>query len=222
MNQITYDYKEQTQRPNPEKLQHLEVREERKISQRKKSKAGQKVEGRVGESGSWEPREESMSCDKCNRQVRMSTEMHLFGLEIWWPSPSWWNCRRVGYRDRWWFLVHLLLKTSHCCCCSVTRSCLTLMTPWTGAQQAPLSSIISQNLFKFMSTESVMPSNHLILCRPLLLLSSVFPGIRFFSSESALHSRWTKYWSFSFSITPSNEYSGLVSFNINWFDLLAV
>ena len=96
------------------------------------------------------------------------------------------------------------------------------MTPWTGAQQAPLSSIISQNLFKFMSTESVMPSNHLILCRPLLLLSSVFPGIRFFSSESALHSRWTKYWSFSFSITPSNEYSGLVSFRIDWFDLLAV
>ena len=96
------------------------------------------------------------------------------------------------------------------------------MTPWTGAQQAPLSSIISQNLFKFMSIESVMPSNHLILHRPLLLLSSVFSRIRFFYSESALHIRWPKFWSFSFSISPSNEYSGLISFRIDWFDLLAV
>ena len=78
------------------------------------------------------------------------------------------------------------------------------------------------SLLKLMSTESVMPSNHLILCRPLLLWPSIFPSIRVFSSELALHIRWPKYWSFSFSISPSNEYSGLVSFRIDWFDLLAV
>ena len=175
----------------------------------------------MGESGSWEPREESMSCDKRNRQVRMSTEMHLFGLEIWWPSPSWWNCSksRVGTDDDFLFIYcwkQVIVAVVQ------SLGLVWLMIPWTGAQQAPLSPIISQNLFKFMSTESVMPSNHLILCRPLLLLSSVFPRIRFFSSESALHSRWPKYWSFSFSITPSNEYSGLVSFSVNWFDLFAV
>ena len=96
------------------------------------------------------------------------------------------------------------------------------MTPWTAACQASLSFIISQNLFKLMSIESVMPSNHLILCRPLLLPPSIFPSFRVFSNESALHIRWPKYWSFSFSVSPSKEYSGLLSFRINWFDLLAV
>ena len=81
---------------------------------------------------------------------------------------------------------------------------------------------ISQSLLKFMSIESVMPSNHLILCRPLLLLSSIFPNIRVFSNESALRIRWPKYWSFSFSISPSNEYSGLISFRMDWLYLLAV
>ena len=81
---------------------------------------------------------------------------------------------------------------------------------------------ISRSLLKLMSIESVMPSNHLILCRPLLLLPSIFPSIRVFSDESALRIRWPKYWSFSFSISPSNEYSGLISFRIDWFDLLAV
>ena len=81
---------------------------------------------------------------------------------------------------------------------------------------------ISWSLLKFMSIESVMPSNHLILCRPLLLLPSVFPNIRVFSSESVLHIRWSKYWSFSFSISPSNEYSGLISFRMDWFDLFAI
>ena len=100
-------------------------------------------------------------------------------------------------------------------------SCLTLCDPWTAACQASLSFTVSQSLPKLMSIESVMPSNHLILCR-LLLLPSIFPSIRGFSSESALHIRWPKYSSFSFSISPSNEYSGLISFKIDWFDLLVV
>ena len=97
-----------------------------------------------------------------------------------------------------------------------------LETPWTAAYQASLSFTISQSLLKLMSIESVMPSNHLMLCCPLLLLPSIFPSIKVFSNESALHIRWPKYWSFSFSISPSTEYSGLISFRIDWFDLLAV
>ena len=96
------------------------------------------------------------------------------------------------------------------------------MVPWTAAHQAPLSFTISQSLLKLMFIESVMPSNHLILCLPLPLLPSVFPSIRVFSSESALHIRWPKYGSFSFSSSPSNEHLGLISFRIDWFDLLAV
>ena len=95
-------------------------------------------------------------------------------------------------------------------------------TPWTAAHQASLSVTDSQSLLKLMSVEPVMPSNHLIFCCPLLLLPSVFPSISVFSNESVLHIRWPKYWSFSFSISPSNEYSGLISFRIDWFDLLAV
>ena len=102
-------------------------------------------------------------------------------------------------------------------------SCVQLfVTPWTAACQASLSFTISQSLLKLMSIELVMPSNHLILCHPLLLLSSIFPRIRVFSNESALHIRWPKYWSISFSISPSNEYSGLISFTIDWFGLLAI
>ena len=96
------------------------------------------------------------------------------------------------------------------------------VTPWTAAHQASLSITNSQSLLKLMSIESVMPSNHLILCHPLLLLPSIFPSIRVLSNESVFHIRWPKYWSFSFSISPSNEYSGLISFMIDWFDLLAV
>ena len=92
-------------------------------------------------------------------------------------------------------------------------------TPWTAARQAPLSFTISWSLLKLMSIESVMPSNHLILCHPLLLLPSIFPSIRVFPNELALPIKWPKYWSFSFSISPFNEYSGLVSFRIDWFDL---
>ena len=96
------------------------------------------------------------------------------------------------------------------------------VTSWTAAHQASLSITTSQSLLKLMSIESVMPSNHLILCRPLLLPPSVFPSIRVFSHESVLWITWPKYWSFSFSISPSNEYSGLISFRINWLDVLAV
>ena len=101
--------------------------------------------------------------------------------------------------------------------------CLRLFaTPQTAARQASLSFTISRSLLKLMSIESVMPSNHLIVCHPLLLRSSIFPSIRVFSSELALHIRWPKHWSFTFSISPSNEYSGLISFQVEWFDLLAV
>ena len=93
-------------------------------------------------------------------------------------------------------------------------------TPWTVACQAPLSSTISNSVLRFMSIELVMPSKHFILCLPLLLLPSIFPSIRVFSKESALHIRWAKYWSFSHSLP--NEYSGLIFFRIGWFDLLAV
>ena len=96
------------------------------------------------------------------------------------------------------------------------------VTPWTAARQASLSITSSQSLSKLMSLESVMPSNHLILCHPLLLPASIFPNIRVFSNESALCIRWPKYWSFSFNISPSNEHPGLISFRMDWLDLLAV
>ena len=96
-----------------------------------------------------------------------------------------------------------------------------LVTPWTAAHQASLSITNSWSLLKLMSIKLVMPSNHLILCRPLLL-PSIFPSIRVFSNESVLHTRWPKYWSFSFNISPFNEYSGLISFRMDWLNLLAV
>ena len=105
----------------------------------------------------------------------------------------------------------------------LSLSCVQLFaTPWTAARQASLSITNSRSLLKFMPTELVLPSNHLILCHPLLLPPSIFTSIRVFSSESVLCIRWSKYWSFSFSISPSNEYSGLISFSMDWFDLLAV
>jgi len=121
--------------------------------------------------------------------------------------------------------VQKISKSDCCYCCSVLQSLSDIRlfaTPWTAARQASLSFPVSPSLLKLMSIESMMPSNHLILCRPLLLLPSIFPSIRVFSNESALHIRWPKYWSFSFSISPSSESSGLVSFRIDWFDLLAV
>ena len=108
--------------------------------------------------------------------------------------------------------------------CSVQLlSCVRLLViPWTVAHQASLSITNSRSLLKLMSIESVMPFNHLILYRPLLLLPSIFPSIRVFSNESVLHIRWPKYWSFSFSVSPFNEYPGLISFRMDWLDLSAV
>ena len=101
-------------------------------------------------------------------------------------------------------------------------SCVQLVsTPWTTARQATLSITNSRSWLKLMSIKSMMPSNHLILCLPLLLLPSIFPSIRVFSNESVFHTRWPKYWSSSFPISPSNEYSRLISFRMDWFDLLA-
>ena len=106
-----------------------------------------------------------------------------------------------------------LLYYSQCHCCSVAQSCLTV-TPWTAAHQASLSITNYQSLLKLMSIESVMPSNHIILCCPLLLLPSIFPSIRVFSNELTLHIMWPKYWSFSFNISPSNKYSVLISLRL--------
>ena len=103
----------------------------------------------------------------------------------------------------------------------LSHVCL-FVTPWTAARQASLPIINSWSLLRLLSVELVMPSNHLILCRPLLLVPSIFPSIRVFSNESVLRIRWPKYWSFSFNISLSNEYSGLISFRIDWFNLLAV
>ena len=127
-----------------------------------------------------------------------------------------WRVKNEGRRKRnvyFSIYTHLLLLSS----CSVVSDST---TPWTAARQASLSLIISQSLLKLMSIESGMPSNHLILCCPLLLLPSIFPSIRGFFNESVLHIRWPKYW--SFSISPSNEHSGMISFGIDWFDLHAI
>ena len=107
-------------------------------------------------------------------------------------------------------------------CCAVAQLCLTLCNPMDCRHQASLSFTFSWSLFKLMSIESAMPSNYLILCHPFLLLTSIFPSILVFSNESALCIRWPKYWSFSFSIRPINEYSGLIFLRIDWFYLLAV
>ena len=112
-------------------------------------------------------------------------------------------------------LFSYFLLPSCNCCCLVAKSCLQLFeTPWTAAHQTSLSLTIFQSLLKFMSIESMMLPNHLILCHPLHLLPSIFPSIRVFSNESAVCIRWPKYWSFNFSISPSNKYSGFISFRL--------
>ena len=115
-----------------------------------------------------------------------------------------------------------LAPSQSACCCSVTKLCPTLCDPM--GYSSPGFPVLHylRSLLKFMSIASVILSNHLIICCPLLLLPSIFPSIRVFSKESVLHIRWPNYWSFSFSISPSNEYSGLISFRINWLDVLAV
>ena len=125
----------------------------------------------------------------------------------------------------WFSLLHRNLWEEKCLYALSVQSlsCVQLFeTPWTAVCQASLSITNSRSLLKFMSIESVMPSNHLIFCCPLPLLPSILPSNRVFSNESALHIRWPKYWSFSFSISPSSEYSGLISFRMDWFDLLAL
>ena len=115
-------------------------------------------------------------------------------------------------------LLYLLLLSSHVVVVQLLSHVRLFATPWAAARQASLSFTMSQSLLKLTSIESVMPSNHLILCHPLFLLPSIFPSIRVFSSESVLCIRWPKYWSFSFSISPSNEYSGLISFRMDFFE----
>ena len=126
--------------------------------------------------------------------------------------PTWKSC-----------ILHPLLPCAGQFSSVQSLSCVQLFaTPWTTAHKASLSITNSRSLLKLMSIESVMPSNHLILCHPLLLLLSIFPSIRVFANESVLHIRWPKYCSFSFNISPSNEHSGLISFRMDWLDLLAV
>ena len=145
----------------------------------------------------------------------------------WNPHPLWWKCRVLTtgppgkFPHRIYFKKYLTLINSVVVVQLLSHVQL-FATPWTAACQASLSFTISWGLLKLLSIESVMPSNHLILCHPLLLLPSIFPSIRVISNESSLPIRWPKYWSFSLSISPSNEYPGLVSFRMDWLDLLAV
>ena len=180
---------------------------------------------------------------KCFRHMDISTKSTTWSCQALPNSSIWFTawkaqlvcirlCVRIG-----WALLHMLEKLallygSIGCSFSFISfelavvqsvSCVWLFaTPWTAALQASLSVTVSRSLLKLMSIESVMPSNHLILCHPLLLLPSIFPSIRVFSNELVLHIRWPKYWSVSFSISPFNEYSGLTYFRIEWFDLLVV
>ena len=137
--------------------------------------------------------------------VQKGSETTCQGSELMICVQAWWLGRKVWNQFS-----------------SVAQSCPTLCDPWTAAHQASLSITNSQSLLKVMSIESMMTFNHLILCYPLLLLPSIFPSIRDFSNELVVHIRWPKYWSFSFSINPSSEYLGLISFRMDWFDLLAV
>ena len=136
------------------------------------------------------------------------------------------KCTRPLKQESIWFPIcfsHVAFFFTHQFSSVQSLSCVQLFaTPWTTACRVSLSITSSWSSLKPMSIESVMPSDHLILCRPLLLLSSIFPSIRVFSNESALHIRWPKYWSFSFNISPSNIHPGLISFRMDWLDLLAV
>ena len=134
-----------------------------------------------------------------------------FAVQVWGPSTG-----NISSFSRQVSLCSLQFSSTLLLCCVQLFA-----TPWNVAHEASLSITNSWDLLKLMSIESVMLSNHLLLCHPLLLLPSIFPSIRVFSKESVLHIRWPKYWSFSFSISPSNEYSGLISFRINWFDWLS-
>ena len=157
-------------------------------------------------------------------QMKKMYKLQLLWLRGWGQSPAI-QPPRPSLLISWLLLETLGLPGTQSVQFSSVQSLSSVQlfaTPWTAAHQASLSTTSSQSLLKLISIESVMPSNNLILCRPLLLPPSIFPGIRGFSKESALHIRWPKYWSFSFSISPSSEYSGLISFRMDWLDLLAV
>ena len=153
--------------------------------------------------------------------------IHFWQVE---RSSLWWTDNKtlcgLGEGRRIWGMVKLMLTEvyrQHRFSSVQSLSCVWLFViPWTIAHQASLSIASSRSLLKLMSIESVMPSNHLILSCPLLLLPSIFPSIRVFFIESVLHIRWPKYWSFSFSVSPSNEYLRLISFRMDWLDLLVV
>ena len=147
---------------------------------------------------------------KKERRSSLCTDMEKSPRSIKWVKAIY----RIVYVTCWIFLHFSSVQ-------SLSRVWL-FATPWIAAPQASLSIINSQSLLKLMSIESVVPSSHLILCRPLLLLTPIPPSIRVFSNESTLCMRWPKYWSFSFSINPSSEHSGLISFRMDWLDLLAV
>ena len=167
-------------------------------------------------------------CHKIAADANMVTENPKCQIFYFSHFPdSFLNCFSLRHTD---FQVIIFKKIClcecisyiQCCCCSVTKSCPNLCDPMDYSNQDFLSVTVSLSLLKLMSIKSVMPSNHLTLSCPLLHLPSIFPSIRVFSNELVLSIRWPKYWSFSFSISPSNEYSGLISFRINWFDFLAV
>ena len=143
-------------------------------------------------------------------------------------STRWWagngqTGEALGQTDSGVHFLFLFSFPGCCyCCCSVAKYCPTVCDPMDCSRPGFLSFVTSRRWLKLMSTVLMMPSNHLILCRSLLLPPSIFPSIRVFSNESALCIRWPKYWNFSFNISPSNEYSGLISFRMDWLDLLAV
>ena len=155
------------------------------------------------------------SSSSSHHSVLCATWIHVSIATLFYPNTET-QCKELpgslgSYS--WLSLIVVVVELLHCV--------QLLATPCTTAHQASLSFTISWSLFKVMSIESVMPSNHLMLCRPFFLLPSVFPSIWVFSNESAFHIRWPKYWSFNFSISLSNQFSGLISFRINWLDLLA-
>ena len=140
----------------------------------------------------------------------------VLSRQLWWVTWDFQICNLSGY-----LILPYSLSVQFSSVQSLSRVQL-FATPWTAARQASLSITNSWSLFKLVSVELLMPSNHLIICYPLLILPSIFPSIRVFSNESVLRIRWSKYWSYSFSISPSNEYSRLISFRMDWLDLLAV
>ena len=146
---------------------------------------------------------------------------HLFPL-LWQQTNTLRITLEVSLQQKIWILYIRILEVLQCSSVQSLSRVRLFMTPWTAACQASLSITNSWSSLRLMSIESMMPSNHLILCHPPLLLPTIFPSIRVFLDESILRIRWPKYWSFSFSISPSNEYSGLISFRVDWLDLFTV